>query len=313
MFYYVRIFIHGASIALSITLLVKLPLSNAIDDAANHLYIIYQASVTFFAALIAFQVLFRQPNSAFDVYIKAIDGHVEKSDEIVASSPVSRKTGKEANEIELQNLADDKIKTWIELSDREKETLLAKVALTYLTKALDPNVKFIGTELGQMFPSETTLPNDSDNSSAHSDVGGHSSSAKKEEEKKVIENQPGDGTGSSAKPSSSADHHLGHSSKDEKGDSTLSGSSQSNCNTGGCFSCCSCWRRDNRESLLGGEETLEPEQQDNGSSMPPSSADGHSSKQGDSSLSNSSQSNTGGAWFSCCPCCNRKRLGQSAI
>ena len=76
----------GASI---ISLIMVLPFSNALDDAPNHLYVIYQASVAFFAALIAFQVLFRQKNnSAFDVYIKAIDGHVAKSDKIELHSPV---------------------------------------------------------------------------------------------------------------------------------------------------------------------------------------------------------------------------------
>ena len=126
----------GASIALSITLIAKLPLSNAIDDAPNRLYVIYQASVTFFAALIAFQVLFRQPsNSAFDVYIKAIDGHVAKCDEI-----------------ELHNPARDQIKTWSKFSETEKETLLAKVALTYLTKSLGANIDFtMDTELAHVF------------------------------------------------------------------------------------------------------------------------------------------------------------------
>ena len=65
----------GASVALSITLIVKLPLSNAIDDAPNHLYVIYQTSVAFFAALIAFQVMFKQTNSTFGVFIEAIDRH----------------------------------------------------------------------------------------------------------------------------------------------------------------------------------------------------------------------------------------------
>jgi hypothetical protein len=106
----------ATSIALSITLIVKLPFSNALDNAPTHLYVIYQSSVAFFAALIAFQVLFRQTNSTFDVYIKAIDGHIAKSDEI-------------------------NTKTWTELSEIEKETLLAKVALSYLTK--DANFKFI--------------------------------------------------------------------------------------------------------------------------------------------------------------------------
>ena len=136
----------GASIALSITLIVKLPLSNAIDDAPNHLYVIYQASVTFFAALIAFQVIFRQPNSAFDVYTKAIDGYMAKSDQV---------------DHQLNNPVDKK-KSWKELSEREKENLLAKVTISYLTKALDAEVSFIGsTDLKDVFLQTTRLSSDS--------------------------------------------------------------------------------------------------------------------------------------------------------
>ena len=148
----------GASIALSITLIAKLPLSNAIDDAPNRLFVIYQVSVTFFAALIAFQVLFRQTNSAFDVYIKAVDGYVAKSDEI-----------------ELHNLAqDDRIKPWKELSEREKETLLAKVAISYLTKDFDAKVNLISsTELKDAFlPTTLTHLNGSNDSSAQRNAGG---------------------------------------------------------------------------------------------------------------------------------------------
>ena len=135
----------ATSIALSITLIMMLPFSNALDDAPNHIYVIYQASVAFFAALIAFQVLFRQSNSAFDVYIKAIDGHVAKSEEV-------------------------KTKTWIELSETEKETLLAKVALTYLTK--DASVKFID-KLDNVFTKQSDKNDESDTSSGpESDAGG---------------------------------------------------------------------------------------------------------------------------------------------
>ena len=124
------------SIGISISLILVLPFSNALDDAPNHIYVIYQASVAFFAALIAFQVLFRQPNtSAFDVYIKAIDGYVAKSDKI-----------------ELHDPARDPTKTWSKFSEREKETLLAKVVLTYLTKSLGANIDFtVDTELDHIF------------------------------------------------------------------------------------------------------------------------------------------------------------------
>ena len=46
----------SGSISLFLAYLIKPPISNAIDEAPNRLYVIYQASVTFFAALIAFQL-----------------------------------------------------------------------------------------------------------------------------------------------------------------------------------------------------------------------------------------------------------------
>ena len=134
----------ATSIALSITLIMMLPFSNALDDAPNHIYVIYQTSVAFFAVLIAFQVLFRQSNSAFDVYIKAIDGYVAKPDEI-----------------ELPNPAKDPTKTWSEFSEGEKETLLAQVALTYLTKSLDANIDFtMDTKLDHVFQQRASSPAD---------------------------------------------------------------------------------------------------------------------------------------------------------
>ena len=238
----------GVSIGISISLIMVLPFSNALDDAPNHLYVIYQASVAFFAALIAFQVLFRQNNTTFDVYIKAIDGYVAKP-----------------NEIELHDPARDQTKTWSELSEREKETLLAKVALTYLTKHLesDANVNFIGTELDHVFPQT------SDSSSA--DAGGRTPPVKEKDKKKGEQQHIDVG---SLKPSSGAD---GHSPRDKQVDSS-SDSPQSNMNAGGCFSCC-CRKR---EPMLLVEEPQEeiPES--------PSSAGGHS-------RSDSSKVSAGGA------------------
>ena len=139
LFFMFEFALMALSIALSITLIVKLPLSNAIDDAPNHLYVIYQASVTFFAALIAFQVMFRQTNSTFDVFIEAIDRHYgsASSDEIESDSRSSSHSDTESQSsydhhrlIESQEYT----KTWIELSDTEKEMLLAKVILFYLNK-----------------------------------------------------------------------------------------------------------------------------------------------------------------------------------
>ena len=102
----------GTSIGLSITLIVKLPLSNAIDDAPNHLYVIYQASITFFAALIAFQVIFRHTNSTFDVFVEAIDD-TKKNAESGGNNT--------------------KPKSWTDLSEKEKEANVAKLVLSCLS------------------------------------------------------------------------------------------------------------------------------------------------------------------------------------
>ena len=60
-------------LGLTIAVLIVLPLNNAIDQASNQIYAIYQASVTVFAALVTFQVFFRETNSTFAVLIKAVD------------------------------------------------------------------------------------------------------------------------------------------------------------------------------------------------------------------------------------------------
>ena len=127
----------GTSIALSITLLMLLPLSNAIDDAPNHLYVIYQASVTFFAALIAFQVVFRQNNTTFDVFIKAIDRYFENTVK------------------QLQDPAKENTKPWTKLSETEKELLLAKVVVSYYLnkkERKEPERKNEGSEAGEIEP-----------------------------------------------------------------------------------------------------------------------------------------------------------------
>ena len=111
----------GASIALSIALIIELPLSNAIDDAPNHLYVIYQASVTFFAALIAFQVIFRQTNSTFNVFIEAIDD-TKKND---ANNEVPSRSGDDTKAI-----------GWTDLSEKEKEILVAKLILSHLKSGI---------------------------------------------------------------------------------------------------------------------------------------------------------------------------------
>ena len=233
----------AASIALSITLIMMLPFSNALDDAPNHLYVIYQASVAFFAALIAFQVLFRQTNSAFDVFIKAIDGDLAKSD----------------HGNELKNPAEDHIKTWRELSETEKETVLAKVVLSHLYKGVnfteeinlvfqqkDSSPKSIAGGCRECFSwcCEKKEKQQSNGSSAQPNAGGHSSRLKKEEEEtdsdsnavgcfshccKNKEKERSDHS------SQQDDHSSKAKKKDQQGDSD---SDSPRSNAGGCFSCC---------------------------------------------------------------------------
>ena len=112
----------GVSIGLSLALLTLLPISNAIDDAPNRLYVIYQASVTFFAALIAFQVLFRHNNSPLAFLIKA-------------------KEMCETEE-ELQGLCRDNNIIWRDKSEKEREIYLVErviKAINYLANQNEAN------------------------------------------------------------------------------------------------------------------------------------------------------------------------------
>ena len=68
----------AACIGLSIAVLIALPINNAIDLASTEIYAIYQASVTLFAALIAFQVIFRRKTSIFTLFIKAADQQAQR-------------------------------------------------------------------------------------------------------------------------------------------------------------------------------------------------------------------------------------------
>ena len=72
-FYILAITAMAGSIGVTITLLILLPLNNAIDQASNQIFAIYQASVTVFAALVTFQVFFRETHSIFTALIKAGD------------------------------------------------------------------------------------------------------------------------------------------------------------------------------------------------------------------------------------------------
>ena len=104
--------ITGVSIGLSLALLTLLPITNAIDDAPNRLYVIYQASVTFFAALIAFQVIFRHNNSPFAFLIKAKEMCEKK---------------------ELKDLCENG-NSWLEKSEKEREIYLVQKVILAIEK-----------------------------------------------------------------------------------------------------------------------------------------------------------------------------------
>ena len=91
-------------IGLTVAVLIILPLNNAIDQASNEIYAIYQASVTVFAALVTFQVFFREANPTYAVLIKAADKFGE--------SPKSEK--------------------WKKMSEKEKELYLGDALLTHI-------------------------------------------------------------------------------------------------------------------------------------------------------------------------------------
>ena len=102
--YILAITMMAGSIGLTMALLILLPLNNAIDQASNQIYAIYQASVTVFAALVTFQVFFREANSFFGLLIKAGD----KYDHALATE------------------------NWENMSSRDKEIYLGRTILSYI-------------------------------------------------------------------------------------------------------------------------------------------------------------------------------------
>lgn len=110
--YVVMFFLYIAAIAgmivcigLTVAVLLVLPINNAIDQASNEIYAIYQASVTVFAALITFQVFFREANPTYAVLIKAAD----KSSKLSTNS-----------------------KKWEDMSEKEKELRLGDALLKHI-------------------------------------------------------------------------------------------------------------------------------------------------------------------------------------
>ena len=109
-FFIVVIGILATCIGLTVAVLIALPINNAIDLASTEIYAIYQASVTLFAALVTFQVVFQPTNSILAVLIKAADERVSG--------------GNQQNKIKPEE--------WKEKSEKEKETHLGNQILSFI-------------------------------------------------------------------------------------------------------------------------------------------------------------------------------------
>jgi hypothetical protein len=94
---------------LTVAVLIVIPIHDALDLAPIEIYAIYQASVTLFAALIAFQVFFRRKNAIFTVFIKAADKRGLKN-----------------------NNNQEKWKKWEKMSEKEKEIHLGDILLSHI-------------------------------------------------------------------------------------------------------------------------------------------------------------------------------------
>ena len=101
-FYMIGIISLSVIIGLTVSMLILLPIKNAIDNAPNNIYAIYQGSVAI-AALVTFQVFFRETNSITEVFIKARD-----------------------------KMPNDN--NWRNMSEREKELKLAELFLQYIIR-----------------------------------------------------------------------------------------------------------------------------------------------------------------------------------
>ena len=97
-------------IGLTIAVLLTLPLNNAVDEASNQIYSIYQASVAVIAALVTWKVLVTNTNSSFTVFTKAADSKGEKHDT-----------------------------TWNDMTEKEKEIYIAEEFLSHISFCLPQN------------------------------------------------------------------------------------------------------------------------------------------------------------------------------
>ena len=116
--YLIGVLTLAVIIGLTVSLLILLPINNAIDNAPTNIYIIYQGSVAVIAALVTFQVFFRETNSMAEVFIKARDKMIKEK---------SRQN--DDNNAETDPEQDE---NWKKMSEKEKELYLAEVLLEYV-------------------------------------------------------------------------------------------------------------------------------------------------------------------------------------
>ena len=112
----------AAIIGLSVSILILIPIDNAIDNAPTNIYVIYQGSVAVIAALVTFQVFFRETNSVAEVFIKARDKMIQ--------GRTDTKIQEENKQGTQPDSRDDK--RWEKMSEKEKELHLATALLEYV-------------------------------------------------------------------------------------------------------------------------------------------------------------------------------------
>ena len=132
LYIFVPFVLMGGSIAISLALVIELPISNALDEAPNRLYVIYQASIAFFAAIIAFQLLFRQGNTILSVFVKAVNTSIEDAEKGTRDA----NNGIEDTEKQTSTTLHPVIQLvnkeeWKSMSEKEKEFLVANKVLSH--------------------------------------------------------------------------------------------------------------------------------------------------------------------------------------
>ena len=94
-------------IGLTVSVLILLPIDNAIDNAPTNIYTVFQASVAVIAAIVTFQVFFRETSSIGEVFTRARD-----------------------------TMVNDSNNKWNSMSEKQKELELAKQFLEYIFQPL---------------------------------------------------------------------------------------------------------------------------------------------------------------------------------